>query len=71
MHGFHSARSRDPELDMNGLESQRPSIDRRGQPDRRESERRESRLKGKRPVAGVPDPILTEAEIAALLRGAR
>ena len=73
MQGFYDAHARDTEIDMSGQDSDGRyyMIDRRGHPDRRKKERRKNKASAKQSSTGMLQPILTEAEIAALLRGAR
>jgi len=72
MQGFHDAHARDTEINMNGHETDgHYSLDRRGLSDRRKKERRNSKASSKSSSSGMMQPILTQAEIAALLRGAR
>ncbi len=72
MQGFYDAHARDTEIDMSGQDTDgRQSTDRRGHPDRRKKDRRNSKASAKSSSAGLLQPILTQAEIAALLRGAR
>lgn len=71
MQGFYDAHARDTEIDMSGhdLDSYQ-TVDRRGHPDRRKRDRRKKEDR-KAATNALLQPILTEAEIAALLRGAR
>jgi len=70
MQGFYDAYARDTEIDMNEQDHvERRHIDRRSQADRRKKDRRKK--EDRKASTGLTQPILTEAEIAALLRGAR
>jgi len=72
MQGFYDAHARDTEIDMSGQDDGRHhTTDRRGHPDRRKKDRRNSKASAKTSSTGMLQPILTQAEIAALLRGAR
>ncbi|MCD6075289.1 MAG: hypothetical protein K0Q70_2172 [Rhodospirillales bacterium] len=72
MQGFYDTHVRDTEIDMSGQDTDGCySMDRRSHPDRRKKDRRASKASGKSSSAGSWQPILTQAEIAALLRGAR
>jgi hypothetical protein len=72
MHEFSDAHARDTEIDADGFNHHDHSAaqDRRGHPDRRKRDRRNTEDR-KRTTDGLLQPILTQAEIAALLRGAR
>jgi len=72
MQGFYGTHPRDTEIDMSGQDTDgRDSTDRRGHPDRRKKDRRGSKASSKSSASGMWQPILTQAEIAVLLRGAR
>jgi hypothetical protein len=72
MQGFYDAHARDTEINLSGHDTDGYyAMDRRGHPDRRKKERRKSKASAKSSSTGLLQPILTEAEIAALLRGAR
>ena len=72
MQGFYDAHIRDTEIDMSGQDTDgRNDADRRGHPDRRRKDRRNSKASSKASTTGLLQPILTQAEIAMLLRGAR
>lgn len=69
MQGFYDPQARHTEIDVDRHDNDDSftTIDRRGHPDRRRKERRN----GKAAALGPMQPILTQAEIAVLLRGAR
>ncbi len=72
MQGFYDPQARHTEIDVNRHDDDEnfSTIDRRGHPDRRRKERRNSKA-SKSAAFGPMQPILTQAEIAVLLRGAR
>jgi hypothetical protein len=70
MQGFYDAYARDTEIDMNGQDhDEHRQVERRCHADRRKKDRRKK--EDRKASTGLLQPILTEAEIAALLRGAR
>lgn len=72
MQGFYGTHPRDTEIDMSAQDNDgHDTTDRRGHPDRRKKDRRGSKANAKASATGMWQPILTQAEIAVLLRGAR
>jgi hypothetical protein len=72
MQGFYDAHARESEIDMSGHDNDNHyNVDRRGQMDRRKRDRRSKKEDRKAASGNLLQPILTQAEIAVLLRGAR
>ncbi len=71
MQGFYGTHPRDIEINMSTRDTDgHDNTDRRGHPDRRKKDRRGSKA-SKSSSTALLQPILTQAEIKALLRGAR
>lgn len=70
MSGYYDPRARETDIDMGGHETdERRHGDRRETADRRKKDRRKKSARAA--GGGLLQPILTQAEIAALLKGAR
>ncbi len=73
MQDFYETQARHTDIvaDGHNTDDSRLNTDRRGHPDRRKRERRNSKSASKSSASATLQPLLTQAEIAALLRGAR
>ena len=72
MQDFYDTQARHTDLVADGHDTDsRLNTDRRAHPDRRKRERRNSKSASKSSSSATLQPLLTHAEIAALLRGAR
>ena len=70
MQGFYDSHARKTKINTDGNETDEPTpVDRREKADRRKKDRRTK--PGRKASNKLLQPILTQAEIAALLRGAR